>query len=200
MSCPVSALVAGVKIGTGSRSDSCQPRRQRDPADPTGLPVLLPAGTRQVPAGHALDGHRCRAPHEHGTTTQQARVTGDPSGILLRPCRQHMIRHEVTRAVEPECGQLREHLALVGNRRPKHEIESRDPIGGDDQQRIIDLIQVPNLTATMRRQAFQGGFEDRSGRRHGGTSQATRCQAYKARRVSGKREMMSWQESSCRQD
>ena len=47
----------------------------------------------------------------------------------------HVMRHQVAHALEPEAGQLRQHLALVGDARAEHVVERRDAIGGDDQQR-----------------------------------------------------------------
>ncbi len=74
MSWPVSALVAGVKIGAGRRSDSRRPGRQRDPTHRAARLIFLPARPGQIAAGHALDGNRRRAPHEHRAAREDIRV------------------------------------------------------------------------------------------------------------------------------
>ena len=58
MSWPLSALVAGVKIGVGQPVRFAQARRQRDAAHRSRGHVFLPARSRQIAARHALDRHR----------------------------------------------------------------------------------------------------------------------------------------------
>ena len=73
MSWPLSAFVAGVKIGSGSRSDSRRPGGQRHAAHAAGLLVFLPARAREVAAGHALDRHRPCPAAEHRSAAQHVR-------------------------------------------------------------------------------------------------------------------------------
>src|SRR6478735_876778 len=78
-----------------------------------------------------------------------------------------MVRHQVADSLEPEAGELRQDLALVGDARPEHVIERRDPIGGDDQERGLsgwesDFVDVADLAAAIERQSFKGRFEQGS--------------------------------------
>ena len=67
MSCsPSSALVAGVRIGSGSRSLSRSPGGSGTPHTGAGVPVLAPAGAGEVAADDDLDReHRCPATDQH---------------------------------------------------------------------------------------------------------------------------------------
>ena len=49
--------------------------------------------------------------------------------------REQVVRHEIAHALEPEAGELGQHLALVGNAGAEHVVERGDAIGGDDEQR-----------------------------------------------------------------
>ena len=72
---PLVALVAGVKIGVGSRSDSRSPGGNSIAADGAGRQVVLPAGAREISARDALDRHRAGLPHQHGPAGQDRRVS-----------------------------------------------------------------------------------------------------------------------------
>ena len=80
MSCPVSSLVAGVKIGSGSLSHCRKPARQPDAADRPRRLILLPSRPGQVPAGDALDRHDPRLSHQHRPPRKLPR-----EGLQLRP-------------------------------------------------------------------------------------------------------------------
>ncbi len=77
MSCPLSSLVAGVKIGSGSRSLSVKPGGRRMPQTAAALLIFLPAGARQIAADDALDRHDlglaapacCGRPAARGSTS-----------------------------------------------------------------------------------------------------------------------------------
>ena len=60
---------------------------------------------------------------------------------------------------EPERGELREHLALVGNARAQHVIEGRDPVGSDHQERVAKVEDVADLAVTLRGESVQTRFE-----------------------------------------
>jgi hypothetical protein len=109
------------------------------------LAVFLPARSRQVPARHALDVDGTRLLREHGAAVQHL-------GIRLRCLReaghierQEVVRHDIGQLVEPEGRQLRENLALVRNAGAQHVVERRDAIGGDQQQRIAQVVDVAHL-------------------------------------------------------
>ena len=62
---PISALVAGVKIGAGSLLAFCRPGGSGTPQTAPALLVLLPAAAGQVAAHHRLDRHRLQALDQH---------------------------------------------------------------------------------------------------------------------------------------
>ena len=53
-----------------------------------------------------------------------------------------VIRHDVTRLLEPERRQLSQDLALVRDSGPEHVVERRDSIGRDDEQRITEVVKA----------------------------------------------------------
>ena len=68
---PCSALVAGVKIGSGSRSLSRRPGGQRDPADRAARLVFLPARSGEVAADDGLDRDDVCRPADHHPAAQR---------------------------------------------------------------------------------------------------------------------------------
>jgi hypothetical protein len=81
------------------------------------------------------------------------------------------MRHEIRHPLEPEAGKLCEDLAFVRDARPEHEIECRNTIGCDNQQRggsrwQSQLVDVANFTAAVKRQTFERSFEQGSGGEH----------------------------------
>src|SRR5207249_1202350 len=49
---------------------------------------------------------------------------------------------------EPELGQAGQHAALVGNAGGQHPVESADPVGGDDDQAVPEVVNVTDLAVT----------------------------------------------------
>ena len=96
------------------------------------------------------------------------------AGIRRDVGRDEVIRHDAGELREPERRQLREHLALVGNARSEHVVERRDAIGGDDQQRIAEVVDVAHLAraeAAQRRKLRAG---ERGREHHVGGASANR--------------------------
>src|SRR2546426_10903044 len=79
-----------------------------------------------------------------------------------------MVRHDVARLLEPERRELREHFALVGNARAEDIVEGGDPVGGDEQQAIVDLVDVAYFALAMRPNSVQACVDDRGSKRHSG--------------------------------
>jgi hypothetical protein len=109
----VLVVVAGLGL-RGRREDRLgqlgrllEARGQRDPADRPALPVVLPAGSREVAAHDALDGEHLELLDEQAAS---ARLAGDV-GVG-----DEVVRADLRRARKPERRQAREHLALVGHR------------------------------------------------------------------------------------
>ncbi len=151
---PISAFVAGVKIGSGSCSDSREPGRQVDPADGARGLVVLPARARDVAAHDALDRHHLEPLDQHRATGELLRDLGVGDEV---------VGADVAQPAEPEGGQAREDLALVRDRRRVHDVVGRDAVGGDQQQAVLAHgVDVPHLPACQVRES--GGIA------HGGES------------------------------
>ena len=162
-SCPLSALVDGVKIGSGSRSASRSPAGSAIPqtapvfrysAQPGPGEIARARRTRSGPAS-------CAGPASTGPRSTSAcrRRTG---GEVSRVDRAHVIGHDVARVVEPEGRQLRQHLSLVGNARPEHVVERRDAVGRDDEQVLPGIVEVADLAAAKRQRVRESDVARRA--------------------------------------
>jgi hypothetical protein len=66
-----------------------------------------------------------------------------------------MVGDQVAGAFEPEVGNRGQDRALARNRRRQHHVESREPVGGDDQQVVFaDPVDVAHLAAIDQRQGL----------------------------------------------
>ena len=91
-----------------------------------------------------------------------------------------MIGDDRPRAFEPERGDLREDLALVGNARAEHVVEGRDAIGRDDQQAIAEIVDVADLSLSIGRRSASVVW--RMGEASDNKSSAEeRCASYRVR-------------------
>ena len=70
MSCPVVALVAGVKIGSGSWSDSFKPAGSLMPQTVPVAWYSFQPGAGEIAARDALDGKHFGAHHHHGAAAE----------------------------------------------------------------------------------------------------------------------------------
>ncbi len=138
---PRSALVAGVKIGSGSREPSWRPGGSAFAADPPGGPVVDAAptrsgsrGPRTRPANMSSRSHTTARPATSAGTSGRDQVVGDQPAQLVEPPQRHP-------------GQ---DLALVGDVRGEHEVEGREPVGRHHQQLAVsELIQVAHLAGVQ---------------------------------------------------
>ena len=143
---PVSALVAGVKIGI-DRLAFEQARRKRDAADRSPSAVFLPA-------------HFQRDSHEPRTRKERPGPSSRPSsGPRVRRARRRADR------VEPACDIGRDQVignlddiepverkagqdpALVGDAVGQHPVKRADAIGRDQEEAVAQVIDVANLAA-----------------------------------------------------
>ena len=152
---PSSALVDGVKIGVGQALGLAQAGRQLDARDLAGGLVVLPARAGDVAAHHALDRQHPQLAHGHRAP---ADVVGDALGG-----RDEVVVDDVPGAPEPEGRQAGEHRALVRDRRRMHDVVRRDPVAGDHQDAVAEVVHLSDLPAGDERKVGYG--------RHG--SQAT---------------------------
>ena len=113
-SCPVVALVAGVKIGSGSLSDSLSPVGRLIPQTLAGGFVLFPRRAGDISAHHALNGKHFR----RATIIERPRIWSayfcTVCGILLNISGDQVVRNNVFQELEPEQGNLGQHPPLCG--------------------------------------------------------------------------------------
>ena len=156
---PVSAFVAGVKIGSGSWSASRRPAGSADPADRPGLLVLGPAGAGEVPARHALERDDLALADDDGAAGEHRGV-----GLQLlgkaRDVRLDQVVVDVRELPEPEVRELRQDLALVRDAGGEDAVERRDPVARDEEERGAEIVELADLAAAGQAGAGQVGFGD----------------------------------------
>ena len=131
-----------------------QPGRQLHPAHRPGGPVLLPPGPGQVAAGHALERHHRRLPHQHGAADQL--LAAERRRQVRRVSAQQVVR--VAEAVQPEGGEGGEDVALARDAGRQHPVEGAQPVGGHDGEGVRpEVVHVPHLAAAAREAGDVGG-------------------------------------------
>ena len=146
---PCSAFVAGVKIGSGSRSLSRRPGGSADPADRAASPVLLPAGAGEVAADDRLD--RARPSARSADHHPAAPLASVP--IERRPGRrvvgrlgdrddrdvdvEQVVRDDRRPSRRTRTATGRSARALVGDLGRQDDVEGADPVGRDEQQPAV---------------------------------------------------------------
>ncbi len=123
MSCPVVALVAGVKIGSGRRIGLLQSGRQFDAAHRARCFVFFPSRAREIAARHALDGEHFGAHDHHRTPAKFVGMCANRSRVLGHVGGDEVVGHDVFEEVEPEQGDLRQDAALVRNAGREYVVE-----------------------------------------------------------------------------
>ena len=68
-----------------------------------------------------------------------------------------MVGHDVTGPAEPEDGQAGQDVALVGDRRRMHDVVGGDPVAGDHEQAVRQVVELADLPAGEQRQVGDGG-------------------------------------------
>src|SRR6266436_3669312 len=92
-----------------------QPRRKRDPTNPSILSIILPAGSGDVSARNAFDVDHFRAMHQHRPPFQLIAIGMELAGIVVNVGGYEMIWNDVAYQPQPKERELRKHPALVGN-------------------------------------------------------------------------------------
>ncbi len=168
---PTSALVAGVKMGSGELLGLPQALRQLDPAHGASGLVVLPAGPGDVAAHDALD-------REHLELLDQHRAAADLLGDVR--VGHEMVRHDVLGAREPEGREAGEHHALAGDRRGVNHVVGGDAVRGDHEQAVSLLVDLPDLAGCEELVALErGGFAHDSE----ANKRACRCPVADARKL-----------------
>ena len=123
---------------------------QRDARDRAGGLVVLPAGAGDVAAHDALDRQHLELAHgeRRGRVPRRARRRSRRRGGWRRCARVR---------AEPEDRQPGEHLALVGDRRRVDDVVGRDPVGGDHEQLVAQVVDLPDLARGEQGEVGEGG-------------------------------------------
>ena len=153
---PCSALVAGgenrLRQLGGEQSGRQRCRRPRRCPDSPSSP------NRSGSAHHGFDGQRFEALDDEAAPRTCSRSSGDDAFPVDAG---QLVRDDVAEPVEPEVGQLGQDLALARDRVGQDDVEGRQAVAGDDQQRVgVDGVDVADLAAAEELQAFDGRFEE----------------------------------------
>ena len=144
---PVCAFVAGVKIGSGSCSDSTSPAGSACPQTAPVGPVVLPARAGEVAAHDALDRQHLEPPALGRAPVAPERRAGG-SG------RSRRVR------ANQNADRPGEHAALVRDLGRQHDVEGRDAVARDEQQPlVVERVELADLAAPdvrRRPQAWTG--------------------------------------------
>ena len=169
---PTSALVDGVKIGSGSCSASRSPSRQQVRHHRAAAPVLRPARAGEVAAHHALGIDPLGPAHQHraaGELGRRAAAGGQVRRIgreevASGPGRASRSNHQADSWVSS--------AALVGDRLVEDHVEGRQAIGRHQQQPVVaDGVGLAHLAAMDERQPLDVRLADWVG--HGVMSRAS---------------------------
>ena len=132
---PASALVDGVKIGSGSSADSFKPGGQLDAADGLRFLVFLPAAARKDSRARCI---RWPAASAFFTIIERrASLSGERLQIFRQRivrAGEQMVRHERGEFLKPEMRNLREHLALARNAVGHDDVEGGNAVAGDEAE------------------------------------------------------------------
>ncbi len=170
MSCPVVALVAGVKMGSGKLVGLFQSRRQLDAADRARRFVFLPARAGEIAACDALDGEHLGAHDHHGAAAQFVRMFLNGLRIAVHVGRDKMVGDDVLEEIEPEQRQLGQNPALVRDAGGQHIVECGDPVGGNEEQVVaVQVVNVADLAAREQVEVLVVGLEEERDREYRGS-------------------------------
>ena len=108
--------------------------------------VFVPRRTGQIPADHALDGQRFRFAAKHaapGELFGERLQLGGESGEVRG---NKMIRDKV-QPLEPERGELGQHLAFSGDRVGQNAVESGKTVAGHQEHAVVRCVDLADLAA-----------------------------------------------------
>ena len=137
-----------------------------DAADGAALPVVLPARPGEVPARDALERDDPALLDEDGPAGEEPGVRGElrreSGGVGL----EEVVPDEPLELPEPEGRELRQDRALAGDPGGEDDVEGGDPVRGDDEEAIPEVVDVPDLAAAGGRETGKGRRVEGGGR-HG---------------------------------
>ncbi len=146
----------GRKDGLRQAVGFTQSRRQRDATNFSGGAIVLPTRTGDVAAHDAFNRQRLRLLHDHGAACKFILELGEGRGKIRGA--EDVVGNYILQQTEPEKRKLRKDAALVGNRRGKDDVESGEPVRGDDQELVIEVVNVADFAARNGRQAGELRF------------------------------------------
>ncbi len=129
---------------------------QLNPADGSVLKIALPARAGDVTADDTLDGQHLQFFHHHAAPGKP--LLPEELGHVGGIGRDHVILNDVRGIVEPELRHLRQHDALLIDGVLKYHVEAADPVGGDEDEVVSDVIDLPYLAFFYRIILFHGFF------------------------------------------
>ena len=153
---PAGSFGGGSEDRFGKLVGLAQTGRELDTADGAVSLVFLPAGAGEIAASDTFDRQRMGLTDDHGTASE---IVGK---FVVRRREfgggENMIGDDVVKEIEPEERELGENAALVGNRRGHDDVESREAVGGDEEETVAEIINVANLAASGRRESGEMCF------------------------------------------
>ena len=94
--------------------------------------------------------------HDHGTAREFVREL--VKGRRKIRGANDVVRNYVLQQIEPEKRKLCEDAAFIGNRRWKDDVESGEPVRGDNEQLVAEIVDITNLAAGGGREAGELGL------------------------------------------
>ncbi len=140
--------------------------RQRDAADTLLLAVFLPARTGKIATNDTLNGDDLRSADKHRTPAKDVGVPPDGTPHLVHVGGNQVVSACGREAVEPEECECGEHLALERDAGAENEVERRDAVAGNNQERVAQRIDVAHLAAAQECKSLKVGFRNGGGQSH----------------------------------
>src|SRR5207248_5454190 len=119
-----------------------------NPANALRFLILLPTGPSQITAHYAFHRQRLGLLYDHGTPDELLTKRLQFFGEFVEPSRNKVISN-VVESLEPECGNLIQHRALVRNRIGKDHVKCGDPIRDDKQQCLTQIEYFAHLATAQ---------------------------------------------------
>ena len=120
-----------------------EPLRELDPADRAVLLVARPAGAGDVAADDALDRDHGELLHQHAVPVKLR--CAEELRHIRRVGRDHVVRQDVLRVVEPELGHLGQDRAFFGDLIFQNDVKCRDAVRCDEDQVLADIVNLTDF-------------------------------------------------------
>ncbi len=118
--------------------------RQRDPADRAVLFVACPAGAGDVAADDALDRDHGELLHQHAVPVKLR--CAEELRHIRGVGRDHVVRQDVLRVIEPEFRHLGQDSAFFGDLVVEDDVKCGDAVRRDEDQVLADVVDFTNLS------------------------------------------------------